>query len=89
MNNFLETIHNLGLPRIAVLTGISVGLLIFFIYISTRLATPEFSLLFDDLQAADAGAITQQLDATNVPYKISVDGRRISVPNDQVGRLRM
>ncbi len=89
MNNFLETIRNLGLPRIAVLTGISVGLLIFFIYISTRLATPEFSLLFDDLQAADAGAITQQLDATNVPYKISVDGRRISVPNDQVGRLRM
>ncbi|MBV6632151.1 MAG: flagellar M-ring protein FliF [Alphaproteobacteria bacterium] len=89
MNNFLETLRNLGLPRIAVLVGISVGLLIFFLYISTRLATPEMSLLFDDLQAADAGAITQELDAAGVPYQVSIDGRRIMVPNDQVGRLRM
>ncbi|MEO0393739.1 MAG: flagellar basal-body MS-ring/collar protein FliF [Pseudomonadota bacterium] len=89
MNNFLETIRNLGLPRIAMLTGVAVGLLIFFIYISTRLATPDMALLFDDLQAGDAGAITEQLDASGVPYQVSIDGRRISVPSDQVGRLRM
>jgi len=89
VNNFLETIRNLGLPRIAVLTGISIGLLVFFIYLSTRLATPEMSLLFDDLTPADAGAISQQLDTANIPYQVSVDGKRILVPANLVGQTRM
>jgi Flagellar biosynthesis/type III secretory pathway lipoprotein len=69
VNNFLETIRNLGLPLIALLTGVSVGLLIFLIYISTRLTTADMALLFDDLQTADAAAITEQLDATASPIR--------------------
>lgn len=89
VNNFLETIRNLGLPRIAVLTGVAVTLLVFFIYISTRLVTADMALLFDDLQPTDAAAITEQLDKANIPYQVSVDGKSIMVPSDQVGQMRM
>jgi flagellar M-ring protein FliF len=61
----------------------------FFVYLATRLSAPEYALLYGDLDQADGGAIVRKLDELRVPYQASADGTRISVPSDQVGRLRM
>lgn len=68
---------------------VAAGSLAFFIYLSGRLATRDVALLYGDLDPQDSGQIVANLEQMDVPYRISSDGRQISVPADQVGRLRV
>jgi flagellar M-ring protein FliF len=63
--------------------------LAFFIFLTSRLGTPEMSLLYGELDGQDSGKIATQLDQMGVTYKLSADGSRLFVPGDQVGRLRV
>jgi flagellar M-ring protein FliF len=63
--------------------------LAFFIFLTSRLGTPEMSLLYGELDGQDSGKIATQLDQKGVTYKLSADGSRLFVPGDQVGRLRV
>lgn len=89
MESFLQTLRNLGTLRLAGIGAavlVTVGSLIFF---AGQWSTPNMALLYSDLSPADGGAIVQQLEAQQIPFKASPDGTRIEVPGDQVGRLRM
>jgi flagellar M-ring protein FliF len=86
---FLETLRNLGPLRLAVMGGVILGLVAFFIFIMARLATPPMALLYGDLDPTDTSQIVQQLDAANVPYELDGNGTQIKVPVDEVARLRM
>ena len=61
----------------------------FFIYLTSRLATPDLALLYADLDAQDSGQIVSRLEQMEVAYKVSRDGSQIYVPSDQVGRMRV
>lgn len=89
MNSFLETLKQLGPARLAIMGSVLVGLLIFFIFVSMRVSTPDMKLLYDELSVTDSGAIVEKLDASKIPYDVSVDGTRISVPDADVARARM
>ncbi len=65
------------------------GLIAFFIYLTTRLASPQMALLYGNLDTTDAGQITTQLQSMNVPYDTRQNGTEIYVPADQVSRLRL
>ncbi len=69
--------------------GILFALLIFFIFISMRVSTPDYSLLYNDLSSADSSAIAAQLEEAQIHYQISEDGSRVTVPDTEVGRARM
>jgi len=89
VESFLQTLRNLGTLRLAGIGAavlVTVGSLIFF---AGQWSTPNMALLYSDLSPADGGAIVQQLEAQQIPFKASPDGTRIEVPGDQVGRLRM
>jgi flagellar M-ring protein FliF len=89
VESFLQTLRNLGTLRLAGIGAavlVTVGSLIFF---AGQWSTPNLALLYSDLSPADGGAIVQQLEAQQIPFKASPDGTRIEVPADQVGRLRM
>ena len=47
------------------------------------------SLLFGDLAVEDAGAISQRLEADNIPFEVRGNGTQIYVAADSVGRLRL
>ena len=49
----------------------------------------DYSLLYGNLDAAEAGRVTQALDASSVKYKISQGGGSIYVPSSQVHQMRM
>jgi flagellar M-ring protein FliF len=66
-----------------------VGLFVFFMFMTSRLATPELSLLYSDLSIEDAGEIAGRLDTMKVPYDLRGDGRQVYVPADDVLRLRI
>ncbi|WP_420348849.1 flagellar basal-body MS-ring/collar protein FliF [Pelagibius sp.] len=71
------------------MAAVAAGIIAFFIYLTSRLASPEMALLYADLDAQDSGQITARLEQMNVPYRISEDGGQILVPHDQVGRTRL
>jgi flagellar M-ring protein FliF len=89
VDNFLQTLRNLGTVRLVAMAGVAVGLIAFFIFLTLRLNTTQMSLLFAELDPNDSGKIVTQLEGSGIPYQLRAGGRQILVPSDQVLRLRM
>ncbi len=89
MNSFLETLKQLGPARLAIMGSVLLGLLLFFVFVSMRISSPDMKLLYDDLASGDSNAMAAKLEENEIPYKVSDDGVRISVPENEVGRARM
>lgn len=89
MNSFIETLKQLGAARIAVMGGVLVGLLLFFIFVSMRISTPQLDLLYNDLSGTDATAISAKLGEAGIPFEMDEDSARIMVPEESVGEARM
>ncbi|WP_193371033.1 flagellar basal-body MS-ring/collar protein FliF [Pelagibius marinus] len=89
MNSLFETLKSLGPARLGMMAAVAAGIIAFFIYLTSRLASPEMSLLYADLDTQDSGQIIARLEQMNVPYRIGEEGGKIFVPQDQVGRTRV
>jgi flagellar M-ring protein FliF len=89
VNTFIETLRSLGPVRLAAMAMVAAGILAFFIFLTGRLASPEMSLLYAELDSQDSGQIISRLEQLNVPYRLSGGGSQILVPADQVARLRV
>jgi flagellar M-ring protein FliF len=89
VNGLLLSLRNLGPVRLAAIGGVLAATIGFFVFISSRLATPSYGLLYSDLDARDSGQIVQKLEALNVPFQLKAEGAQILVPSDQVARLRI
>lgn len=89
LHSLLETLKGLGPARLGTMAAVAAGIIAFFIYLTSRLASPEMALLYGELSTQDSGQIISRLEQMNVPYRIGEDGSQIYVPADQVGRSRM
>lgn len=89
MNSFLETLKQLGPVRLGIMGGIMLALMVFFVFISMRVSTPDYNLLYNDLSSADSSAIAAKLEESEIKYQVSEDGSRVTVPDTDVGRARM
>jgi len=67
-------VRNLGPTRLAVMGGVVLGLIGFFIFLTTRLTTPQMSLLYGDLQQDDSARIVNQLEGMAVPFELKRGG---------------
>jgi flagellar M-ring protein FliF len=54
-----------------------------------RVLRTDYQVLFSELAAPDAAAMTAELDRLKMPYKLSDDGTSILVDQDQVHKTRM
>jgi flagellar M-ring protein FliF len=86
---FLQILRNIGTVRLGAMASVAVGLVAFFIYLTTRLASPGMALLYGGLDASDAGQIIGHLQAQSVPYESRNKGTEIFVPTSQVGTTRL
>ncbi len=89
MNGLLQTLRGLGPVRLALIGGVTLAMIAFFVFLTTRISQTGMALLYSDLELRDSGQIAQKLDAMGVPYQIKGDGAEIMVPADQVAKLRM
>lgn len=89
MDTFGQTLRNLGPMRIAVMGGVVIGLVAFFIYLTSRLATPQLSLLYGDMDSEDSTRIASQLKSSGIPYEVRSNGSQVYVPADKVANLRL
>jgi flagellar M-ring protein FliF len=65
------------------------GLIVFFIFIAIRSSAPSMTMLYTNLDNSDSTEIAAKLDNTGIQYRISDDGKQISVPARDIGRARM
>jgi flagellar M-ring protein FliF len=89
VNAFLDTIRNLGVARLAAAAGMTIGLIVFFVFLATRLSTSQLALLFDNLNPDDTTRIVQQLESMGIQHEVTSNKRQVRVPSDQVARLRL
>lgn len=89
MNSFLETIKQLGAARLAIMGGVLVSLLVFFVFVSMHVTTPGMKLLYSELSTIDSSSIAAKLEELRIPYEISADGTQVMVAGREVGRARM
>jgi len=69
--------------------AVSIGLVIFFIFITTRLWTPSLSLLYADLDPAEASQIANELQGIGISHELTGGGTQVLVPANKVGEARM
>jgi len=89
VETLIHALRNLGPVRLAIMGAIMLGMIGFFIFLTTRLATPSMVLLYGDLNADDSSRITSQLSSQNVPFELLQGGSQIMVPNDRALKLRL
>ena len=89
METLIHALRNLGPVRLAIMGAIMLGMIGFFIFLTTRLATPSMVLLYGDLNADDSSRITSQLSSQNVPFELLQGGSQIMVPSDRALKLRL
>lgn len=89
LENFSQTLRSMGPARLGLMVAVAAATIAFFIYLTSRLATPDMALLYGDLAAQDSGEIVTMLEQAQVPYEIGRDGSQIFVPSDQVARMRI
>ncbi|WP_135076007.1 flagellar basal-body MS-ring/collar protein FliF [Terasakiella sp. SH-1] len=89
MSGFVDALKNLGPQRLAVVGGVILALVAFFIYLMTRIGTPQMELLYTNLSADDSRQIVEILSRQQVPYDVAKEGTEIFVASDQVGPMRL
>ena len=89
MDAFLQMVRSLGPMRLAIMGGVVLGLVGFFIFLTTRLTTPQMALLYGDLPQDDSARIVNQLEGMGIPFEIKRAGAEIHVPSDRALRLRL
>ena len=82
-------LKGLGPTKLAAIAGVGVSVLGFFIYLMSRVASPQMDLLYGDLDTQDSKAILDKLQADKIPYEIRKDGGEIWVPREKKGELRI
>ena len=89
MNAMLQTMRGFGGTRIVALVAVGVVLLVFFAFLSFRLASPVLSPLYTNLSMEDASQMVVELEALGATYQVSPDGKQVMVPSGDVSRLRL
>ena len=89
MGGFLQTLKSMGPMRLSAIGLVAVSLLVFFVFLISRVTSPSMDLLYRDLSPADASAIIAQLEANGTPYRMVGGGTEILVPGDQVNQSRI
>lgn len=89
MNSIVQVFQNLGPARMAAIGGVAVLVMAFFIFMMTRLTSPQMALLYSDLDPSETTAIANQLAAQQVPFEQRANGTEILVPADRVTELRL
>ena len=75
--------------RLALMGGVVLAMVGFFIYITTRLATPNLDLLYQNLDPKDSSRIMQVLDSQGIPYELGQGNTQVMIPAKDVARIRL
>ena len=73
----------------AAMAAVTLALIGFFSFLMVRMTAPAMVPLFTDLSVEDSASIIKDLERQAIKYEIKNDGAIVTVPKEQVARLRM
>jgi flagellar M-ring protein FliF len=73
----------------ASIAAIVIFLLSFFAYLTTKVGTSDFTVLYSNLELEDSKQIVSRLETARVRFRLTKNGTEILVPSDMVSRLRV
>src|SRR3546814_8887463 len=71
LHSLLETLKGLGPARLGIMAAVAAGIIAFFIYLTSRLASPEMALLYGELRLQGSSQTEARPGQINVPYRPS------------------
>lgn len=89
METIGQALKNIGPGRIAVVGGVFLALIAFFIIFVTKFTSPGMDPLYSNLDTGDSTRITTQLQTLGIKYELKQAGKEILVPSTDVTRIRL
>jgi flagellar M-ring protein FliF len=89
LERLLSILKSAGPAKLAAAFGVTALVAAALFAIMFRMGVEERALLYSDLSAKDAAAVTEGLTSANVDFKLSPDGSSIFVPRSKVAEARM
>lgn len=89
MQDLLQILNRIGPARLIAIGVTLIGFLAFMGFFVEKMTRPDMSVLFSDLEPADAGAVLTRLEAMNVRVESGGGGSIILAPSGEIPRLRM
>ena len=87
MKGLIDSIRKLGMVRIAMLAGVTLGIIGAFIWLETQgPSRGRMTVLASDLDPQSAQQITTELTGRKIPYRL--EGGQILVPDSEIATAR-
>ena len=84
-----ETFRKLGPARLGIMGAVLSILLIFFVFLSLRVAAPNMELLYGNLTTNDSSVISLKLDEAGIKHNLSEDGTQLFVEEEEASKARL
>ncbi len=89
MGRFQGAWDSFSFSQKVVMAGIVLAVVVSLVVFTMWIRKPDYAVLFSDLDIANAGEITQELEQAGVEYKVTRGGTTVLVPSDRVAELRV
>nr|WP_216626455.1 flagellar basal-body MS-ring/collar protein FliF [Paenibacillus phytohabitans] len=64
-------------------------IIIIIVVLTMQLSKTEYEVAFQDLDSTDSAGVMTYLDTSGIPYRLSPDGKSISVPSTDAARIKI
>lgn len=89
MSEVSKLVNQMGPGKMLTMAGVVVGLIVFFVFISSRLASPNVSLLFANLEPSEAASVAGRLQGLGVVHELRDGNRSVYADSERVASLRL
>lgn len=88
-NNISGVVRAMSPSQVMMLVAVVAGIIVGGIVVGNWVKSVNYSVLYSDLEPAEAGEVVNQLTDQNVSYKLTNGGTTIMVPSDDVYKVRI
>ncbi|MCA9728698.1 MAG: flagellar M-ring protein FliF [Candidatus Eisenbacteria bacterium] len=81
--------QDLTLNQRILIGSVGAGFVVLLVLVAVWAAAPEYTVLYANLEPADASSIVDRLRGDQIPYQVADGGRTIKVPQNRVHELRL
>jgi len=87
--NISNFIRAMSPSQAIMLIGVTAGIVVGAVAMTSWVNSVSYSTLYSDLEPSEAGEISEYLTEQNIPFQLAEGGKTISVPSDDVYKVRI
>ncbi len=87
--NISAVVRGMSPSQVMMLIAVAAGLIVGAVVVGNWVKSVNYSVLYSELEPAEAGEVVNQLTEQNVPYKLTNGGTTIMVSSDDVYKVRI